>query len=101
MFEDDVCVGLSGVLDGRPNYANITFSKLFVGSCVDPLEVMDKGLDYATALLSKFYAGARCPLVLTPSGGAVVRVYNWEKESLQAKHFKFFFFFHFFFFVHG
>ena len=26
VFEDDVCVDLSSVLDGRPNYANITFS---------------------------------------------------------------------------
>ena len=51
MFEDDVCVDLSGVLYGRPNYANITLSKLFVGPCIDLLEVMDKGLDYATALL--------------------------------------------------
>ena len=25
VFEDDVCVNPSGVLDGRPNYANITF----------------------------------------------------------------------------
>ena len=26
VFEDDVCVDASGVLDGRPNYANFTFS---------------------------------------------------------------------------
>ena len=50
MFEDDVCVDLSGVLDGRCNYANITFSRLFVGPCVDRPEVMDKGPDYSTAL---------------------------------------------------
>ena len=25
VFEDDVCVDLLGGLDGRPNYANITF----------------------------------------------------------------------------
>ena len=43
VFEDDVCVDLSGVLDGRPNYANITFSELFIGPCIDRSEVMDKG----------------------------------------------------------
>ena len=26
VFEDDVCVDLSSVLDGRPNYADVTFS---------------------------------------------------------------------------
>ena len=101
VFEDNSCVGLSDVLDGRPNYANITFSELFVGHCVDQPKVMDKGLDYATALLLEFCVGARCPPVLTPSGGAAVKLYGWEKESLQAKHFGFFFFFHFFFFVYG
>ena len=30
VFEDDICVDPSGVLDGRRNYANITFSELFV-----------------------------------------------------------------------
>ena len=29
VFEDDVRVDRSGVQDGRPNYANITFSGLF------------------------------------------------------------------------
>ena len=28
VFKDDVCVDLSGALDGKPNYANIPFSKL-------------------------------------------------------------------------
>ena len=51
VFEDKVCVDLSGVLDGRPNYANNTFLELFTGPCVDRPKVMDKGLDYATALL--------------------------------------------------
>ena len=76
MFEDDVCVDLSGVLDGRPNYTNITFSELFVGPCVDQSEVMDKGSDYATTLLLEFCTGTRCPPVLTPSGGAAVKVYG-------------------------
>ena len=43
LFEDNLCVDLSCVLDGRPNYANITFSELFPGPCVDRTEVMDKG----------------------------------------------------------
>ena len=52
VFEDDVYVDLSGVLDERPNNANITFSGLFAGPCVDRLEVMDKGPDYAIAFFS-------------------------------------------------
>ena len=35
VFEDNVCVDLSSVLDGKPNYANVPFSKLFVWPCVD------------------------------------------------------------------
>ena len=42
MFENDVCVDSSSVLDGRPNYADITFSRLFVGPCVNRPEVMDE-----------------------------------------------------------
>ena len=76
VFEDEVFVDLSGVLNGRPNYANITFSGFFVGPCVDRPEVMDKGPDYAFALISEFYAGDRCPPVLTTSGGATVKVYG-------------------------
>ena len=52
VFEDDVCVNLSGVLDGRPSYANITFSGPFAGPCLDRLKVMDKGPNYATAFFS-------------------------------------------------
>ena len=68
---DIVCLKMtsmypSGVLDGRPNYANITFSELFDGPCVDRPEVMDEGLDYAT-VLSKFCARDRCPPMLVPS----------------------------------
>ena len=59
VFEDNVSVDPSGVLDGRPNYADIIFSELFVGSCVDRPEVMDEGPDYATALLSEFCTRAR------------------------------------------
>ena len=97
MFEEDVCVDL----DGKPNYANITFSELFARRCVDQPEVMDKGPDYATALILEFCAGARCPPMLTPSRDAAVEVYSWEKESLQAKRFRFFSFFHFFFFMYS
>ena len=69
VFEDDVCVDPSGVLDG-----NITFLELFVGSCIDWPEVMDEELDYATALLSKFCVRARCPPMLAPSGVAAAEV---------------------------
>ena len=75
MFEDDVCVDLSGVLIGKPNYANIRFSKLFLGPCVDRHEVIEEGPDYGTALLSEFCIRARCPLVLAFSRGATVKVY--------------------------
>ena len=66
MFEDNVCVDLSGILDGKHNYAKLPFSKLFVGPCVDRLEVMVEGLDHVTALLSEFYASASCPLCWCP-----------------------------------
>ena len=66
MFKDDVCVDLSGVLDGKPNYAKVSFSELFVGPCVDRLKVMAEGLDYATALLLEFCARVRCPPVWLP-----------------------------------
>ena len=61
MFEDDVCADPSGVLDERPNYANISFSGFFVGPCIGWPEVIDKGPDYAVGLLLGFYIGARCP----------------------------------------
>ena len=35
MFEEDICVDLSGVLDGKLNYANVPLSKLFSRPCVD------------------------------------------------------------------
>ena len=76
MFEDDVYVDLSSVLDGKPNYANFPFSKLFARPCVDRPEVVDKVLDYATTLLSLFCARAWYPPVLAPSGGATVKVYG-------------------------
>ena len=47
VFEDDICVNSSDAPYGRPTYANITFSELFVGPCVDRSEVVDKGPDYA------------------------------------------------------
>ena len=74
MFEDDAFVDPSGVLDGRPNYANITFSGFFAGPCTGWPEVINKGPDYAAGLLSGFYDGARCPPILVPSGGAAVKV---------------------------
>ena len=74
MFKDDIYVDPSSVLDGRPNYANITFSELFVRLCVDQPEVMDEEPDYVTALLSEFCAGARCPPALAPSGVTTIKV---------------------------
>ena len=76
VFEDDICVDLSSVLDGKPNYANVPISELFTRPFVDRPEVLEEGLDYATALLSKFFAKARCPLVLAPFGVVVVKVYG-------------------------
>ena len=50
MFEDDICVNLPDVLDGKPDYAN--------------------------SLLLEFFARVRCPLTLAPSGVAAVNVYG-------------------------
>ena len=76
MLEDDACADLSGVLDGKPNYAYASFLELFAGPCVDRPEVMDEGLDYATALLLEFCARARYPPMLAPSRVAMVKVYG-------------------------
>ena len=74
VFEDDVCVDLSCVLDGRTNYASITFSGFFAGPYVDRPKVIDKGPDYVVGLILGFYARVRCPLVLAPFRGAIVKV---------------------------
>ena len=74
VFQDDICVDPSGALDGGPNYAIITFSKLFARSCIDWSEVIDNGPNYAIAFLSEFYARARCPSVLAPSGVVAAEV---------------------------
>ena len=50
-FEDDIYVNSSDAPYGRPTYANITFSELFVGPFVDQPEVVDEGPDYAVALV--------------------------------------------------
>ena len=76
MFEDDICVDLSGVLDGKPNYANIPFSKLFARPYVDRPEIMNEGPSYVAALLSELCARARCPPVMMPSRVAMVKVYG-------------------------
>ena len=52
VFEDDVYVDISIVLDGKPNYTNFPFPKLFARPCVDRPEVVDKVPDYATTLIS-------------------------------------------------
>ena len=74
VFEDDVCADSSVVLDERPNYANISFLGFFVGPCTGWAKVIDRGLDYATDLLSGFYVGARCAPMSVFLGGAVVKV---------------------------
>ena len=49
VFEDDVCINPSDAPYGRPTYANITLSELFVGPCIGRPKVMDEVPDYATA----------------------------------------------------
>ena len=79
MFEDNVCVDLSGVPYGKFNYTNVPFSGLFARPCVDRLEVMDEELDYATTLLSEFCSRARCLHVLTLFGVEAVKVQSCEE----------------------
>ena len=74
VFEEDICIDVSGVLDGKPNYANVPFLGLFARPCVNWPEVMAEGPDYATALLSQFGARARFPPVLAPPGVVAVEV---------------------------
>ena len=50
MLEHDICVGLPDVLVGK--------------------------LDNANSLFPEFFARARCPLVLRPSGVTTVKVYG-------------------------
>ena len=50
MFEDNIRVDLPDVLDGKPDYAN--------------------------SPLLEFFARARCPPILAPSGVATVKVYG-------------------------
>ena len=76
VFEDDICVDLSDVLDRKPNYADVPLSDLFARPYVDRPEVLDGGLDYATALLLEFFVRARCPPVLAPSRVPTVKVYG-------------------------
>ena len=76
MFEDDICVDLSGVSDRKPNYANVPLAEHFATPCVSRLEVLDGGPDYATALISEYIAKAGCPPVLAPSRVTAVEVYD-------------------------
>ena len=84
MFEDDDCVDPSGVLDGRPNYANVIFSELFVRFCVDQPEVMDEGPDYATALLSELCARARCLLGLRQPRCKSERKGDFKRDNVDS-----------------
>ena len=74
VFEDVVYVDPLDASNGKPTYANIKFSELFVGPYVDWPEVMDEGPDYVTAPFSEFCAGATCPLMLAPFGVATAEV---------------------------
>ena len=82
VFEDDICVNLSSVLDGNPNYANVPLAELFARPCVGQPEVLDRGLDYATALLSEFFARAGCPAVLAPYGVPTVETRGVFKHNI-------------------
>ena len=74
MFEDDVCVDPSSVLDERPNYANVIFSGFFAGPYTGRPEVIDQGPYFTVGLPPMFYDGARFPPVLAPFGGAAAKV---------------------------
>ena len=74
VFKNDICVDLSGVRDGKPNYANVPFSKLFVGPCIDRPKVMAEGPDHVTALLPELCASVSCPPMLAPFGVVAVKV---------------------------
>ena len=95
MFEDDICVDLSNVLDGKPNYANIPLSELFAKPCVDRPEVLDGGPDYAVALLAEFFLGLGAPCLGAPRSCSGQGVWMRGGES-SSKMFRLFFFFHFF-----
>ena len=102
VFEDDACVDLLGVLDGKPSYANITFSGFFVGPCVDRPKVIDKGPAYAAGLLSGFHAGARCPSKVRRSRCKAEIRRTFKRSTSVSSFFStfssfFFFFFSFFF----
>ena len=75
VFEDDVYVDLSDVLDERPNYADITFSGLFAGPCADRPEVISHMI-MRLAFFQGPMLGPGAPPVLVPFGGAVVKVYG-------------------------
>ena len=59
MFENDICVDLPDVLSGEPDCANSS--------------------------LPRFFAAARCPLVLSPSRIAAVEVANSPFPGFFAK----------------
>ena len=76
VFEYNICVDLPDVLDKKPNYANAPLSKFVARACVDRPEVLDGKPSYANSSILEFFVRARCPLVLTPSGVAAVKVYG-------------------------
>ena len=76
VFEQDICVDLPNVLDGKPDYANAPLLEFVARACVDRPKVLDGKPGYANSPFPEFFAKARFPLVLVPSGVAVVKVYG-------------------------
>ena len=74
VLEGEACVNSSTIPDGKPNHVSVPFSKLFVGPCGDRSKVTGERLECATALFSKLYARAMCPLVLAPFGATTDKV---------------------------
>ena len=80
LLMDIVCLRMMSVLTHQVSWTRglamptSTFSGFFVGPCTSWPEVIDKGPNYMVSLLSGFYVGARCPLMLVSPRGAVVKV---------------------------
>ena len=76
VFEQDICVDLLDVLDGKPDYANAPLLEFVARACVDRPKVLDGKPGYANSPFPEFFARARCPLILVPSRVAMVKVYG-------------------------
>ena len=78
VFENDICVDIPDVLNGKPNYANSPIPGFFARAqyplVLAPSEVA--AVEVANSPLLGFFARARCPPVMAPFGVAAVEVYN-------------------------